>query len=159
MPRMGITHVQSALGLILALKDDGLEEELKKLSSFADEANDLMAAADDRQVAADASMAEALEVKSEYESLLRVTQDLKVTVEAQQVKSVEVESQLKVGRRNLAIETAEFDERVKKEGGDLKKKLAAAQRAKTAAEKHEAKSLEVRTELESRLARLNEAMG
>lgn len=158
MSKMPLTRVQSALGLILALKDGGLEDELKKLETIEVANAEAMGRAEAAQKEADKAMADALDLKAEYESLLKLTNELKAEVEAKEHRLIHQTSELNKAKKDFADESEKAKAKYESDQAELKKKLTAAQRAKSAAEKHEAASLKVRAELEEREARLKKAM-
>ena len=158
MPKMGITHVQSALGLILALKDGGVEQELEKLKIVADENNDLLAKANADQAAADALKNRSEALIAEYEGLLKEVEQREAAVSKREnenrIKKIELDRRVS----EFTAESKSIMESLEQDKAETAKALSNAKRAKTNAERNEQKSEQIRVDLEQRQARLTEAM-
>ena len=158
MPKMGITHVQSALGLILALKDGGVEQELEKLKIVADENNDLLAKANADQAAADDLKDRSEALIAEYEGLLKEVEQREAAVSKREnenrIKKIELDRRVS----EFTAESKSIMESLEQDKAATAKALSNAKRAKTNAERNEQKSEQIRVDLEQRQARLTEAM-
>jgi len=158
MKKLGVTHIQAALGLMAAIKDEGVEKALEQALLKAEEVNEEIERISGLRKQAEELSKEATRVIKENGDervrLVKVEQGQKELASSLEKLSNDLKAEREYIEKSLKVD----DERSRSNVEETAKALASAKRARTNAANLESKSAEIRDELETRKSRLDAAM-
>ena len=149
--------IQNALRIVVSLKEDGLEKNLKALNDEAVKIDGRQEEANQALKKADESLKRATSLDSKNSKAFELLSKRTEEVSALEAKSNQRHHDLSSAIAALKQKQATADIEIAEKQAELDKLLSAAKRAKTIAEKSEAKSAQILGELENKKARLEEA--
>ena len=149
--------IQNALRIVVSLKEDGVEANLERILAESKLVDERQAAADKDLSKANklvtASKADSKRLNDQIDSVSK----MKADVEAIKVKSDKRDKDLNGAMAKFNRDKEASEAEIATKQAELDKLITSAKRAKTTAEKNEAKSAQILADLEQRKARIEEA--